>query len=79
LRICLASQPENVFKDAFQSCPGFAIHEFTTGDIRAYAEGRMQEELNRDLTEEGEVELNELIENVIERAQGVFLWVRLVI
>ena len=39
--LCLAGRPENVFRDAFQTCPGFAIHEHTTQDIRLYAEERI--------------------------------------
>jgi hypothetical protein len=78
LRLCLAGRPENVFKDAFYDCPGFAIHHYTEGDIRAYTSGRLKSELGQDLTEQSLV-LNELIEEVIEKAQGVFLWVRLVV
>ena len=79
LRLCLAGRPENVFSDAFQSYPGFAIHEHTTQDIRLYAEERIQKEMGSKLTDKGVDELKSLVQNIIERAKGVFLWVRLVV
>ena len=78
LRLCLAGRPENIFKDAFRDCPGFSIHELTTGDIRRYTEGRIQDVMSGNLTRDGEVALSGLIEDVIDKAEGVFLWVRLV-
>ena len=78
LRLCLAGRQENIFKDAFRDCPGFSIHELTTGDIRRYTEERIQNVMSGNLTKEGELALSSLIEDVIDKAEGVFLWVRLV-
>lgn len=61
LRLCLAGRPENILKDAFHTCPGFAIHNFTTGDIRLYSERRIQKEMRDRFTKEGEQELHGLI------------------
>ncbi|KAL2044714.1 hypothetical protein N7G274_002488 [Stereocaulon virgatum] len=79
LRLCLAGRPENIFKDAFHTCPGFPIHQYTTGDIRLYAHGRIQREVSSSFTSAGENGLQDLIEDIIEKAHGVFLWVRLVV
>ena len=79
LRLCLAGRQENVFKDAFRDCAGFSIHEHTTDDIVQYTKGRMQNAMRGNLTEDGELGLSALIADVIERAEGVFLWVRLVV
>ena len=78
LRLCLAGRQENIFKDAFRDCPGFSIHELTTGDIRRYTEGRLQDVMRANLTSDGELALSGLIEDIIDKAEGVFLWVRLV-
>ena len=78
LRLCMAGRQENVFKDAFRDCPGFAIHDWTTNDIRTYTEGRIQKGIIDILTNDGEIALSSLIEDIIDRAEGVFLWVRLV-
>lgn len=79
LRLCVAGRPENLFKTAFQLYPGLAIQDYTTYDIRRYAQGRLRAELRSGVSYKGEAELNGLITDVIMRAQGVFLWVRLVI
>ena len=79
VRLALAGRPENVFKTAFQDCPGFSIHEYTTDDIRHYAEDRIQADMPRELSIEYKEGLGNLVENIVRKAQGVFLWVRLVI
>lgn len=79
VRLALAGRPENVFKTAFQGCPGFSIHEYTTDDIRHYAEDRIQAEMPRELSIEYEEALKNLVESIVQKAQGVFLWVRLVV
>ena len=78
LRLCLAGRQENIFKDAFRDCPGFSIHELTTGDIHRYTEGRLQNAISGNLTRAGKSALSSLIEDIINKAEGVFLWVRLV-
>lgn len=79
MRLALAGRPENVFKTAFQSCPGFSIHKYTADDIRLYAEGRIQADMRGTLTTQGDEELSNLVERIVQKAQGVFLWVRLVV
>lgn len=79
MRLALAGRPENVFQTAFQSCPGFSIHKYTADDIRFYAEGRIQADMRGTLTTQGDEELSNLVERIVQKAQGVFLWVRLVV
>lgn len=78
-RLLLAGRPENVFKSAFRTCPGFHIHEYTFDDIRHYTEKRVQAEIRCGLTKNGEEALTRLTESIVQKAQGVFLWVRLVV
>ena len=78
LRLCLAGRQENIFKDAFRDCPGFSIHDHTTGDIRRYTERRIQDAMSGKLTRDSELALSSLIEDIIDKAEGVFLWVKLV-
>ena len=79
LRLCLAGRPENVFKTAFHRCPGFAIHEYTTSDIRHYAEGRIGKEHFGTLTDDDIKATAPLVEEIVRKANGVFLWVTLVV
>ncbi|KIM99764.1 hypothetical protein OIDMADRAFT_200936, partial [Oidiodendron maius Zn] len=79
LRLCIAGRPENVFKDAFRSCPGFSIQNYTALDIEKYTKGRLLNETKSEMTTQGKVGLQELITEIVKRAEGVFLWVRLVV
>ena len=79
IRLCVAGRPENIFKDAFRNCPSFAIHDYTETDIRLYAEDRMRQENNSTLTDEGKRGLQLLVTELVVKARGVFLWVRLVV
>lgn len=79
IRLCIAGRPQNVFKDAFRNYPGFAIHEYTTKDIRFYAHDMIKKGDQAILTDEGMKGLDFLVRDVIEKARGVFLWVKLVI
>ena len=79
VRLAMAGRPENVFKSAFQSCPGFAIHEYTTDDIRYYTEERIQAEMRGNLNAESDEEAKNLVESIVQKAQGIFMWVRLAV
>lgn len=79
VRLALAGRPENVFKTAFQGCPGFSIHEYTTDDIRHYAADRIKADMPGELSIGYEEGLRNLVETIVREAQGVFLWVRLVV
>jgi hypothetical protein len=81
--LCLTSRPENLFQDEFRSCPGFRIHEHTHIDVQTYVNARMSKYLRSrpDLCTNARImaSLNETFGEVIRRAQGVFLWVKLVV
>ena len=79
LRLCLAGRSENVFKDAFGMSHGFALLDYTTADIRHYAEDRLQRERYDSADEQSNKDSDKLIDEILRKADGVFLWVRLVI
>lgn len=79
VRLALAGRPDNVFKTAFQGCPGFSIHEYTTDDIRHYAEEKIQADMHGNITIKGGEEVRNLVERIVRKAEGVFLWVKLVV
>ncbi|KAL8962363.1 MAG: hypothetical protein Q9193_001220 [Seirophora villosa] len=80
LKICLASRSWPVFTDYFGHGPNFAIDHFTKDDIRFYTESRLNASLaglSQPLGLES-VWVVDLIEQITTKAQGVFIWVRLV-
>ena len=83
LKICLASRPWTVFTSSFSGCPGFAIHDHTREDIHIYTNSKLQEAtVGASVLLKNEAysgKLNDLSEKVTYKAQGVFIWVRLVV
>ena len=79
IKYCLASRPWNVFKDYFGKCSGFAIHDHTSQDIRTYIETRLN--LKQEELEDSSVrkDVMRIVDLVALKAQGVFIWVRLVV
>ncbi|KAK4448922.1 hypothetical protein QBC34DRAFT_100924 [Podospora aff. communis PSN243] len=72
VRVCFSSRPWGVFVDEFGTCPGFKIHKHTEDDIQTFCVDAMSGILGSC------PELGELVPDIVRRAQGVFLWVRLV-
>ena len=79
--LCLSSRPENVFNDVFKRSPTFQVHLKTNFDIQVYVHGRNNKYLatRDDLCSDPEAikSLTATCEEVVRRAQGVFLWVKL--
>ena len=79
IRLCLASRPENIFHDAFGSCPQISIHEHTKQDIDVYTRSRIEPEISGRYTEEGTADFDSLVDAIVEKAHGSFVWVRRVV
>jgi hypothetical protein len=82
VKMCLSSRPLNEFKDLFQKCPRFQIDEWTREDISTYVQERLNKNRRyRQLIESpiANTEALSLIQNIVTSAEGVFLWVRLVV
>jgi hypothetical protein len=71
IRICASSRPHNVFYDFLGEFPSLVIHDWTQEDISIYTSDRL-----KDCRRKG---LEDLHREITSRAEGVFLWVRLVI
>ena len=80
IKLCISSRPWNAFTDAFGQDPNHRLymHELTKNDIQRYTTDRLQthprwEELLVDTPS-----ADTLIQEIVQRATGVFLWVVLV-
>lgn len=84
LQICCSSRPLNSLIEIFGKCPGFEIHEHTGPDIEAFTNGKFAERpgLLKALNEQHDL-LNDdhpkVVDGVVQRARGVFLWVNLAV
>lgn len=79
VKICLSSRPLNVFQDAFRKGCTIRLQDLTKKDINIYLTDRLRssERLQLLLSQEGK-DLSEFVKTIECRADGVFLWVRLV-
>lgn len=81
VKICLSSRPWNIFVKAF----GADIHQrlllqdHNKYDIQRYVTNKFQEDEQFALLQSREPRSSDLIDQIIQNAQGVFLWVRNVV
>jgi hypothetical protein len=80
-KVCAASRPENELRDLFKSDLTISIHDWTRGDIQRFVSQELSLHPRWETLLVGEgIDIAARIENDIgSRAQGVFLWVRLII
>lgn len=80
MHLCVSSRPWNVFEEYFGKNPlkRIAIHEETKADIRHFAKGRLEGHPRwTEWSLEGNGKEN-LLDEIVYRAEGVFLWAFLV-
>ena len=75
VKVCLSSRPERSFNDAFESCAKLRLQDLTEHDIREFAADKLEPWLRA----EAEDEVSKMMNDIAEKAQGVFLWVDLVV
>jgi hypothetical protein len=71
IRVCASSRPWNAFTSLLSETPSFTIQDWTKEDIGKFASDRL-EGCNRDNT-------SLVVDEITDRAEGVFLWVALVL
>lgn len=71
-KVLFSSRPWAVFQDGFKSCAGFELHKHTEEDIREYCTSLLP------ATKNVKHFILPLTEEIVRRARGVFLWVKLV-
>ncbi|KAL8686565.1 MAG: hypothetical protein Q9218_007015 [Villophora microphyllina] len=78
LKVCLASRSWPIFEDYFGHGPNLAIDHHTKHDICVYTESRLNSLAKGPSRVVDSKSLAELSEQITRKAQGVFIWVRLV-
>jgi hypothetical protein len=81
IKICASSRPWNAFEKAFggKLAQKLRLQDFTRNDIRLYATGKLEEDAGFSMKKSMDSRYNQLIEDIVERSSGVFLWVYLLI
>jgi hypothetical protein len=80
LKVCVSSRPWVVFTDNFSSYPSLRLQDLTYPDIIHFVNDKFRRStaFSR-LAEQKPLSAHALIQEVVEKADGVFLWVRLVV
>ena len=78
VKICVSSRPHVEFMETFSSDTGHRIrlHQLTAPDIRHYAESMFEKDANFARVSHTYLEL---VDEIVENADGVFLWAVLVV
>lgn len=80
LKICAASRPWQEFLDEFNEGPMLQMHLLTENDMRVFVNESF--ETNKGFVEQREInpeEATQLLKDIVQRANGVFLWVSIVV
>lgn len=79
--ICVSSRPWEVFQQAFATSAeedhALILHQHTTADIALVVQSTLQTHWSNE--QDRLPDIDKLVEEVVKKAEGVFLWVRLVL
>ena len=80
VKTVLSSRPEPFLMDVFGSHRGLRLQDLTGIDLREYVDGKLLgfPRMKR-FQEESSVEVDALCSRICEKAEGVFMWVRLAV
>lgn len=80
VKVCLSSRPWVVFEDSFRTCASLKLQNLTYKDIEIYVDEKLRSNLAFQRLSAQEPEATpKLVAEIVEKADGVFLWVRIVV
>jgi hypothetical protein len=81
IKLCVSSRPWTVFVDAFgKSQWKLYLQDLTRNDIRLYIKDNLEDDLRfSELKKRKAIASERLVQQIVDKAQGVFLWVYLVV
>lgn len=75
--VCVSSRPEEIFRQGFAKSPQLKLQDLNFKDIEKATKDRLDTTLREKYPQEPRMN-DRLVENVIHKAQGIFLWADLV-
>jgi hypothetical protein len=80
VKMCLSSRPLLIFEEALGNCPKLRLQDFTRNDIKRYSRDKLESHPHfQELSKLEPTEVQCLIDKILDRSSGVFLWVTLVV
>ena len=80
IKICVSSRPWELFKDGFVDSPKLRLEDLTRNDIKSYVDTHLKVNKRFEALQQTNNELcSLLVSDIVGKAQGVWLWVILVV
>ncbi|KAH7354678.1 hypothetical protein BKA65DRAFT_592827 [Rhexocercosporidium sp. MPI-PUGE-AT-0058] len=79
IKLCLASRDWNVFQDWFKGRPMIRLEDLTKADIRNFTQSKLEQDRRFAILRQENSTYNDVINLIVDEAEGVFLWVYLVV
>ena len=80
VKVCVSSRPWRIFGNAFETHPSLKLEHLTSGDITNYIQDMLINDKGfQSLQQVEPAGCHEIVHELVTKAQGVFLWVYLVI
>lgn len=83
IRICIASRPELAIEQRFYKYPKIRVHDWTSGDIAKYVSEDLKTSFQNinpyGITSNNQELMMYLIGKTVGKAEGIFLWAKLVV
>lgn len=77
-KVYLASQPEHIYIKEYRAFPQIKLQDLTRSDIYNYANNQLKK-YTPSIQLDREKRIEELVEYIVWKSEGVFLWVYLVL
>ena len=79
VKICASSRPWNIFRDAYSNSPMLQLENLTREDIRSFVQEQVQLSPGyHDFAAINPMEAGKIVNDIVEKSQGVFLWVSVI-
>jgi hypothetical protein len=80
VKLVVSSRPESTFELEFAHCPTIELHRLTRRDIVAYVDAEIRRKaIPHKLTPTETYQLTSICDEVVRKAEGVFLWVTIAV
>ncbi|KAK7908824.1 hypothetical protein PG985_016127 [Apiospora marii] len=79
VKFCISSRPLLIFEQVFRDLPGLRLQDLTKRDIKEYINSHLySHSYMKQLEKRHPGEASRLVSEIVHKARGVFLWVKLV-
>ncbi|RSL60102.1 hypothetical protein CEP53_005550 [Fusarium sp. AF-6] len=78
MKLCLSSRPEQILQNHLQGYANLRMQDLTVGDMSKYAAGCLGRAISVISPTDQELRIGILVDRIVRKADGVFLWVVLV-